>query len=152
MRIWYGVDREHNPSYGLMTLFVESTNPDIDKIVIIMSNLIVVHKIGIECVYFGAGEVNIVDWNFLDRLYEISDSFKVVIESSEILPQYVINYFDAVILRLPVSRIADNVYIKYRTDISVGIIKASKFEVNSLYDLRNGQYSCDTEIYNDTED
>ncbi len=150
MRIWYGIDREYSPSYGLMTLFVESKCPKIDKIMDILSNL----DVSIECVYFGAGEVDIIDWEFIDNLYKVSDTFKVkvIVESSKQLPQYVVGYFDVVILRMFVSRISNNVYIKYRSDISVGIAKASDFKCNPLFDLQNGQYSCDTEIYNDEEE
>lgn len=147
MRVWYGIDREHSPSYGLMTLFVESSNPDIDKIINILSEL----NVGITCVYFGAGEVDILDWEFIDRLYKVSDAFTVVVESSKLLPQYVVRYFDAVILRLPVSCVSNNVYIKYRTPISVGIARAIDFEANSLFDLHDGKYSCDVEVYNDKE-
>lgn len=151
MRIWYGIDREHNPSYGLMTLFVESKCPDIDKILHILSNL----DVGIECVYFGAGEVDITDWEFVENLYKIPETsgfkVKIVVESSKPLPQYVVNDFDVVILRMPVSCISNNVYIKYRSDISVGIAKALDFKCNSLFDLQNGQYSCDVEVYNDEE-
>lgn len=147
MRIWYGIDREYNPSYGLMTLFVESANPNVNTVVRVLSEL----NVGIDCVYFGAGEVDIVDWEFLDELYKISDAFKVVIESSKLVPQYVIQFFDVVILRLPVSCISENVYIKYRSNISVGIEKASEFKCNSLFDLQNGRYSCDVEVYNDKE-
>ena len=147
MRIWYGVDKEYSPSFGLMTLFVESSCPNVTKIVDILSTV----NVKIECVYFGAGEVDVLDWEFLEDLYKLSNVFKVVIESSRSLPQYVVKYFDVVVLRLPVSCIANNVYIKYRSDISVGIAKALDFKNNSLFSLKDGQYSGDVEVYNDEE-
>ena len=147
MRIWYGIDREHNPSYGLMTLFVESNNPNIDTIVKVLAKL----NVGIDCVYFGAGEVDIINWEFLDDLYKISDAFNVGIESSELVPQYVVNQFDFVILRLSVSCISNNVYIKYRSNVSVGIAKAVDFKSNALTDLENGKYSNDVEVYNEED-
>ena len=145
MRIWYGIDREYSPCHGLMTLFVESAKPDIDTVVAVLSDI----NVGIECIYFGAGEVDIVDWEFLVDIYKVSDSFKIVVESSEPVPVYLGKYFDSVILRLPVSYISDNVYIKYRSDVSVGIAKATDFKSNSLFDLHDGQYSCDVEVYNE---
>ena len=147
MRMWYGIDREHNPSYGLMTLFVESDNPDIDIIVKVLSEC----NVGIDCVYFGAGEVDILNWEFLNELYKISDAFKVGVESSEPVPAYFGKYFDFVILRLPVFYVSRNVYIKYRSDTSVGICNAVNFTNNSLEDLKDGKYSCDVEVYNDEE-
>ena len=145
--MWYGIDREYSPVHGLMTLFVESNNPDIDTVIQVLSEL----NVDIECIYFGAGEVDITNWEFIDSLYKLSDTFKVVVESFKLVPQYATQYFDAVILRLPVSCASKNTYIKYRSNMTVGIMKASEFKCNSLFDLQDGQYSCDIEVYNEGE-
>jgi len=145
MRIWYGVDVEHNLSYGYITLFVESENPDIDKILGILIN----NNLGIESIYFGAGEVDVKNWDFLNRLREISNTFIVGIETSTPLPQSVINQFDFVIFRLPIPCVSDKIYFKYRTENEVGISSILNFSTNSLTDLKDGQYSNDVELYSE---
>lgn len=143
MRIWYGIDVEHNLSYGHMTLFVESENPDIDKIL----NILLESNLGIEYVYFGAGEVDIKNWDFLDKLSEIADAFIVGLETSIPISPAVMHYFDFIIFRLPIPKVSDKIYIKYRADSEVGIAKLDRFLSTSLLDLRGGQYKGDVEIY-----
>ncbi len=144
MRIWCGVDVEHNPGNGKMTLFVESDNPNIDTILDVLRS----SNYGVSYVYFGAGEVDIKNWKFLDRLSEISDMFIVGIESSIPLSEEIIKKFDYVIFRFPISCVLDNVYIKYRTPDIVGITSVLNFETNRLDNLSNGQYENDLELYN----
>lgn len=143
MRMWCGVDVEHNLSYGHMTLFIESENPDIDKILAILIG----NNFGIESVYFGAGEIDVKDWEFLNRLCEISDTFIVGIETSTPLPDFIINRFDFVIFRLPISCVSDKIYFKYRANNEVGLSHISNFSTNSLVGLQNGQYLDDIELY-----
>ena len=143
MRLWCGKDVEYNPGYGIMTLFVESNNPDIDKIVNILSD----NDYNIGIIYFGAGEVDIKNWEFLSDLHKLSDIYIVALESSASVPDEVINMFDFVIFRMCIPKISNNVYIKCRTDTEVGITNSLNFRVNSLMGLSDGQYSGDIEIY-----
>ena len=124
MRIWFGIDVEHNPSFGRQTLFVESKSPDIEKILEIMSY----SNLGISCVYFGAGEVDVEHWEFLTSLHKISDTFITGIETSVTLPESVIDYFDFVVFRVPVPEFSDKVYIKYRTADAVGLSSLYRFD------------------------
>ena len=68
MRVWYGIDKEFNPMYGKLTLFVESKNPDVD---VIVSLLDYYDDLDIKCIYFGAGEVDIENWDFIKELYKL---------------------------------------------------------------------------------
>lgn len=147
MRIWSGIDVEHNPSYGKQTLFVESKSPNIDKIMDILSK----SNLGISCVYFGAGEVDVEHWEFLKSLYKLSSRFLVGIESSIFLPKSIIDKFNFVVFRVPVTEFSDKVYIKYRTEDSVGLSSLYRFSSTSLVTLRNGKYKGDIEIYRDKE-
>lgn len=144
MRIWYGIDVEHNPMFGKMMLFVESENPDID----IVLNCLTTLNVGIDGVYFGAGEQDIKDWSFLDRLDEVSDAFVVCIETSVPISKDIGSKFDFVILRLSISYISDNIYIKYRTPETVGLVNSSAFEPTELRTLYDNKYLGDIEIYN----
>lgn len=147
MRIWCGKDIEHNLGYGIMTLFVESENPDINKISEILSEC----DYGVSNVYFGAGEVDITNWEFLDSLYKISDAFVVGIETSQYISEDIIELFDFVVFRIRIpnewNNLNNKVYMKYRTDDKVGVMDISKFKVTSLDTLNNGQYENDVEIY-----
>ena len=143
MRIWYGREVEHNSNFGRMTLFVESENPNIDTILKILTEL----DVGIECIYFGAGEINITDWTFLASLYKISDAFIVELETSDYLSSDIIKYFDHIIFRFPIPCVTDKLFIKYRTDTEVGISALSNFNTTSLLTLHHGQYDSDVEVY-----
>lgn len=144
MRIWYGVDVEHNPMFGKVMLFVESDKPDIDAVL----DCLVKCNAGINGVYFGAGETDIVDWSFVDRLDEISDAFIVCVESSAPIAKDIGCKFDFVILRLPISYVSDNIYIKYRSNDYVGIANLPFFKKTSLSTLQNNMFLGDIEIYN----
>lgn len=145
MRVWYGVDVEHNPMFGKVMLFVESDKPDID---IVLDCLVRCNE-SIDGVYFGAGEIDIVDWSFIDRLNEISDAFIVCVESSIPIAKDIGCKFDFIILRLPILYVSDNIYIKYRASNSVGVASLSKFEPTSLETLQGNKYLGDVEIYSD---
>lgn len=145
MRVWYGVDVEHNPMFGKVMLFVESDKPDID---IVLDCLVRCNE-SIDGVYFGAGEIDIVDWSFIDRLNEISDAFIVCVESSIPIAKDIGCKFDFIILRLPILYVSDNIYIKYRASNSVGVASLSKFEPTSLETLQDNKYLGDVEIYSD---
>lgn len=143
MRLWYGQEVEYNPNFGKMTLFVESESPNIDIILEILSDL----DVEIECVYFGAGEVNITDWTFLESLYKISDAFIVELETSDYLSTDIIKHFDHVIFRVYIPCVTDKLSIKYRASNEVGVSKLPNFNKTSLLTLRQGQYDSDVEVY-----
>lgn len=143
MRMWYGREVEYNPNFGKMTLFVEAESPNIDTILEILSNL----NVGIDCIYFGAGEVNVSDWTFLKSLYKISDAFIVELETSDYLPAHIIRYFDHVIFRIYIPCVTDTVSIKYRASTEVGVSKLSNFNKTSLLTLNCGQFDTDVEVY-----
>jgi len=143
MRIWYGIDVEHNPMFGKTMLFVESAKPDID----IILDCLVKCNVSINGIYFGAGGVDIVDWSFIDRLYEISDAYIVCVESSVPIEKNIGCRFDFVILRLPISYVSDNICIKYRADDSVGVANLSTFKETSLSTLRDNMFLGDIIIY-----
>lgn len=147
MRIWSGLDVEHNPSYGRLTLFVESKNPNIDKILDILST----SNLRISCIYFGAGEVDIECWEFLESLHKLSALFLVGIETSTFLPKSIVDKFNFVVVRVPVAEFSDKVYIKYRANDSVGLSPLYRFDPTSLVTLKDGKYKGDIEIYRDKE-
>ena len=147
MRIWRGVDAEHNPMFGKVMLFVESDKPDIDVLLDCLTKC----NVGVDGVYFGAGETDIVDWSFIDRLDEISDTFIVCVESSIPIPKNIGCKFDFIILRLPILYESDNVYIKYRANTSVGIANTSAFEKTSLSTLRDNMFLGDVIVYEGAE-
>lgn len=145
MRIWYGVDVEHNPMFDKVMLFVESDAPDIDIVLNCLINL----NVGISGVYFGAGEKDIKDWTFLDRLNEISDAFIVCVETSTPISRDIGSKFDFIILRLPISYVSDNVYIKYRASESVGLTNLSQFNSTSTDALYDNMFLGDILVYED---
>lgn len=143
MRIWIGKDVEHNPSYGKMTLFVESSNPDIDIVLDVFNSI---HD-QVEAVYFGAGEVDIENWTFLPMLHKFPSEVILGLEMSKPVSRFICVNFDFVIYRLPLLYVPNNLYIKYRST-QVGIVSINEFKSNDILDLKNGQYSCDVELYN----
>lgn len=143
MRIWIGKDVEHNPSYGKMTLFVESSNPDMDIVLDVFNSI---HD-QVEAVYFGAGEVDIENWTFLSVLYKFPSEVILSLEMSKPVSRFICANFDFVIYRLPLLYVPNNLYIKYRST-QVGIVSINEFKSNDILDLKNGQYSCDVELYN----
>lgn len=147
MRVWYGVDVEHNPMFGKVMLFVESDKPDID---IVLDCLVRCNE-SIDGVYFGAGEIDIVDWSFIDRLNEISDAFIVCVESSIPIAKDIGCKFDFIILRLPILYVSDNIYIKYRADDCVGLLNLPVFEQTSLSTLRDNMFLGDIIVYEKSE-
>lgn len=148
MRIWVGIDVEHTPLYGKQILFVESVNPNIDKVIEILSN----HQFNIFGIYFGAGEVDIENWEFLSSLYKISD-YTIAVETSKYLNEETITNadLDLIIYRVPIERVSDKVYIKYRAPKEVGVSSLHGFKTTSLYTLNDGKYAGDIELYNDEE-
>lgn len=148
MRIWVGIDVEHTPLYGKQILFVESANPNVDKVIEILSN----HRLNIFGIYFGAGEVDIENWEFLSSLYKISN-YVIAVETSKYLNEETINNadLDLIIYRVPIERVSDKVYIKYRALKEVGVSSLHGFKTTSLYTLNDGKYAGDVELYNDEE-
>lgn len=143
MRIWMGKDVEHNPSFGKMTLFVESSNPDIDIVFDVFNS---VHD-QVEAVYFGAGEVDIENWTFIGMLHKFPSRVMLGLEMSQPMSRSICARFDFVIYRLPLVSVPDNLYLKYRST-QVGIVSINEFKSNDILDLKDGQYSCDVELYN----
>ncbi len=143
MRMWYGVDVEHNPSYGKLTLFVESSNPDVN----IVFDILTIIPDNIECIYFGAGEVDILNWSFLDNLDIFPDIFMLGVESSVEVPKCAVDRFDFIILRTHIPYKSNKINFKYRTDDEVGLINLDKFNTTLLDTLSDGQYAGDVEVY-----
>ena len=148
MRLWKGIDEEHNGNFGVMTLFVESVNPDIDIIESVLNE-----NKDIKALYFGAGETEVQQFDFLKKLGNLKEQYGVItlLEFSyeDIVTKDVRLYFDYTILRINVNKLARNEQIKVRTDNFVYIYPLTEFRVNSLITLHNGQYLEDIELYNE---
>lgn len=141
MRIWKGIEREHNINYGKMTLFVESIAPDMNIVKTILSD-----NSDVECIYFGAGEVDILDWSFIN---ELPKNIDYVIECSyaNIVPSEYLSVFKFIIIRHFYKCVTPNMYIKLRTADDVYMAHESQFATNSITTVVDGQYDTDIELY-----
>lgn len=147
MRIWKGIDEEHNGNFGVMTLFIESVNPDIA----VVESVLEENK-DVRALYFGAGEIDVQQFEFLPKLKRLKEQvgMKIILECSyeNIVSKNVRLYFDQIVLRLHIPQIVGTERIKVRTDNFVYIYPLPQFSVNSTIMLRNGQYFEDVELYN----
>lgn len=148
MRIWKGIDEEHNGNVGRMTLFIESANPDLN----IVESVLQYHT-DVKALYFGAGEVDVLGFDFITKLTALKKSYNVLflLECSyENAVKYDIrSYFDFVIMRIKMDSIFGNEQLKLRTKERIYIKNVVEFESNSLSTLNDGQYINDIELYND---
>ena len=148
MRIWKGIDAEHNSNVGKMTLFVESENPDLAVVELILKQ----HP-DIKAIYFGAGEVDILQFTFINKLHALRKRYGILLlmecSYDNMITYDIRSYFDVVVLRIPVDSIYGNEQIKLRTGTQVYIRGINDFKNNSLATLKNGQYLNDIELYKD---
>lgn len=145
MRIWKGAEREHNTNYGKMTLFVESVAPDMNIVKTILAD-----NSDVECIYFGAGEVDVTDWSFI---CELPKNIECVIECSyaNIVPSDYLSVFKFIIIRHFYKHVTPNMYMKLRTYDEVYTAPVSQFAVNSINTVVDGQYDTDVELYDGRE-
>ncbi len=146
MRIWRGIEAEHNFNFGKPTLFVESENPNLDVVKAVLSA-----EPDIVSIYFGAGEVDITNWKWIDDLDYLFGRYSILLECSisNIPPIEVCEVFDFIIVRSRWYDIFDNMQIKIRDDENVYIAGISKFKRNSLIGLKDNRYSSDILLYED---
>ncbi len=155
MRIWRGKELEHNGNYGAITLFIESSEPDLDVV-----EQILAYNPDITTLYFGAGELSVRYWDWVKGLPKFKDKYKIMIECSNhrLVPNHVSEYFDVIICRYKNYNLADDVsyldklQIKIREKERVYIAPAKKFEFTDIREVAKGQYSSDLELYNDAEE
>ena len=148
MRIWKGIEQEHNGNFGISTLFVESENPCLPIIENILNN-----DRNINVVYFGAGEIDITDWKFISDLQEFKMKYgvDVVLECSLVNLPNDYSVFDKCVIRIAINNVLCNAEIKLRTKNTVYICGINRFKSNSINSVVDGMYSEDILLY-DEED